>query len=299
MTKIYFSHDEIQQRPNKKYPADDPFQIHYHFRPARPANLCVTLDHETGEPNISAGTLGPLTWNPYTMCLHISKNGSPHSYNNLIVGGECVVGLPGRDIVRETWFTALPLPRGISEADVAGMHLFPSKFVKVPSVQECPVNFECKVEVKTDYYTHGIVFLRVIGASIDEKVLKMNREEVVHWYPTYEVDDKANRFGGSIERLGVMGEILECPQFPLAPKAGWYQEFETWMNELNGEGLIDDPTRDAIVRLKNEFNALFPTLKDPRRAAVKDALTMACRLIVQEKWEDLKKGVRSRFGKDS
>lgn len=289
MGKVYFTHDEILERPNRKHPAADPNQIHYHFRPPRPANLCVTADWETGDVNVSAGTLGPLTWNPYTMCLHISKEGSPHTYANLHEGGECVVALPGKDIVKETWFTALPLPRGISEADVAGLHIVPSKYVRPPSIQECPVNFECRVEVKTDFYTHGIVFLRVVGASLDEKVLQMSREEVVHWYPTFEVDDKVNRFGGSIERLGVMGEIIECPQFPQAPKAGWCHSFETWIKELNEEALIDTPTMLEIVKLKKEFEILFANRTDARRGIIKDALTRVCRLIVEQKWNDLRK----------
>jgi len=289
MAKVYFTHDEIRERPNRKHPADDPFQIHYHFRPPRPANLCVTLDWETGDVNVSAGTLGPLTWNPYTMCLHISKEGSPHTYNNLQEGGECVVALPGRNIVKETWFTALPLPRGISELDVAGLNMFQSRFVRPPGIVECPVNFECKVEFKTDYHTHGIVFLRVVGASIDSEILPMKREEVVARYPTFEVDDKANRFGGSIERLGVMGEIIECPQFPQAPKAGWYQSFETWIKELNEEALIDTRTMLEILKLKKEYEILFPNRTDARRGLIKDALTKVCRMIVNEEWGELRR----------
>jgi flavin reductase (DIM6/NTAB) family NADH-FMN oxidoreductase RutF len=284
--KVYFDHDEIQERPNKRFPAADPFTIHYHFRPARPANLCVTLDRDTGEVNVSAGTLGPLTWNPYTMCLHISR-GSPHTYNNLYEGGECVVALPGKDIVKETWITALPLPRGISEAEVAGLTEFPSRHVKVPGIAECPVNFECVVEFKKDYYTHAIVFVRVLGASIDEKVLGMDREAVVRWYPTYEVDDVANEFGGSVERLGVMGEILECPRFPLAPKAGWYQSFDRWMTELREEGFLTPENLAAILALAREYNTFPPDPSNPRRSLLREIITALAKLIVNKKWTEI------------
>jgi len=288
MAKVFFSHDEILERPNKRFPDEkDPFRVHYHFRPARPADLCVTLDPDTGEVNISAGTMGPLTWNPYTFCLHISIHGSPHTYRNLVVGGDCVVGLPGRDIVKETWFTALPLPRGISEAEVAGLHTFASKFVPTPGIVECPVNFECKVEFKKDYHTHGIFFLRVVGASIDEKVLSLDREAVISWYPTYEVDDAPNKFGGSIERLGIMGGILPCPTFPLAPKAGWYQSFERWMRDLAEEKYLDAGEAGILVGWQKEFDGLFGAKDSPRRGELKELITRACRLIVTEDWEGL------------
>ena len=287
MAKLYFSHDEILERPSPKHPLNDPFQFHYHFRPARPANLCVSKDRETGEVNVSAGTLGPLTWNPYTMCLHISRKGSPHSYRNLFEGGECVVALPGKDIVRETWITALPLPRGISEMEVAGLHSFASRLVDVPGVAECAVNFECKVEFKKDYHSHGIVFVRVLGASIDEEVIPLERAEVVSRFPTYEIDDKANKFGGSIERLGVMGEIVECPTFPLGPKAGWDNSFERWMRELKEEGYLSEAGLGGILAAFGEYEAAFASVGAGRRGELKSFLTEVCRLIVNEKWEEL------------
>ena len=291
--KIFFTHDQIQERPNKRFDAPDPFQIHYHFRPARPANFCVTRN-KNGSLNVSAGTIGPLTWKPYTMCLHINISGSPHSYNNIWVGSECVIALPSRNQVKETWITALPLPEGISELEVAGMHESPSTMVKVPGIAECPVNFECVVEFKQDYYTHGIVFVRVLGATIDKEVLSMSREEAVHYYPTYEVDDKANRFGGSIERLGVMGEIFECPSFPYAPKAGWYQSFDTWMKDLADENYLSNEELGRIVKLRKEYNSLYAAGDaGVRYSVLKDYFTMLPKYIVNDQWDAAHKLIQS------
>jgi flavin reductase (DIM6/NTAB) family NADH-FMN oxidoreductase RutF len=287
MSKVFFAHDQIQERPNKRYPTADPHQIHYHFRPARPANLCITLDPETGEVNASAGTFGPLTWGPYTMCLHINRLDSPHSYHNLSHSDECVVALPSRDMVKETWIAALPLPRGVNELDVAGLHACPSTLVKPPGVLECPVNFECKVEFFKDYHSHGIVFVRVLGATIDEEVLGMTREEVIHRYPTYEIDDRANRFGGSVERLGVMGEIFDCPEFPLAPKSGWGNAFERWVQDLRDEKYLDAAACDRICALYREYNGIADQTRHPRRVALKDLFTRISKAIVKEQWKEL------------
>jgi hypothetical protein len=124
------------------------------------------------------------------------------------------------------------------------------------------VNFECAVEFKQDYYSHAIVFCRVLGASIIEDALSMTREEVVDWYPTYEVDDVCNEFGGSVERLGVMGDLLECPRFPRATKSCWSGKFDLWMKQLAEEKYITDSARDAINGLLPRYYELLES--DPK-----------------------------------
>lgn len=288
MGKIFFTHDEIVSYPRLE--GKDPAHVHFHFRPARPADLCVTLDPDSGEVNVSAGTIGPLTWNPYTMCLHINRKDSPDTYRNLQRTDECVIALPGKDIIPETWMCALPLPRGISELDIAKLTPFPSKFVKPPSIMECKVNFECKVEFFKDYYTHGIVFVRVIGASIDEEILEWSREDIVHLYPTYEVDDIQNpriKERGIIERLGIMGEIFECPGFPVGPKSGWGGNFEIWMKDLKDEGYISQEELEKIIKIKRQYDQLFFNSISKERDKVKSNLTEICRLIAWQEWEKL------------
>ena len=284
MGKIFYTHDEIVGRPRLE--GKDPSHVHFHFRPARPANFCVTLDPDTQEVNAMSGTIGPLTWNPYTMCLHIAK-GSVDSYRNLQRTDECVIALPGKDIVDETWMCELPVPRGINELEIARLTPFPSKFVKPPSIMECKVNFECKVEFFKDYYTHGIVFVRVVGASIDQEILEWSREDVVHLYPTYEVDDVKNSYNGAIERLGVMGEIYECPTFPVGPKSGWGGNFKKWMKDLKDEEFISPDEHDRIVSITDKYNMLFFDSFSRKREEVQKQLTDICRMIAWQEWEDL------------
>jgi flavin reductase (DIM6/NTAB) family NADH-FMN oxidoreductase RutF len=283
MGKQYFSLEEIQTYPNPRYPTDESHQVHFHFRPARPADLCVTRDKETGEINISAGTIGPLTWEPYTMCLHINRTDSPHSYKNLEVGTNCVIGMPSRKIVAETWYTALPVLRGVNEFEVAGLHEFPSKWVDLPSIVECPVNFECAVEFRKDYYTHVIVFVRVIGASIDEEVLSMTREESFRLYPTYECDDLDNGFGGRIDRLSVMGEVFSCHSFPRAPKTGFGDSFMTWMADLRDEKYLTCDEYEKIEKLTEKYNGMFQTPQSEERLRLKAFFTDLPKMIIRDR----------------
>lgn len=285
MGKIFYTHDEIIGRPHLA--GKDRSLVHFHFRPARPANFCVTLDPDTQEVNVMAGTIGPLTWNPYTMCLHIDRRNSVDSYRNLQRTDECVVALPGKDIIPQTWMCELHVPRGINELEVAKLTAFPSKFVTPPSIMECRVNFECKVEFFKDYYSHGIVFVRVIGASIDEEVLNWNREEIVSLYPTYEVDDISNRYGGAIERLGVMGDIFECPTFPVGPKSGWGGTFQSWMQELRDESFISADEYEKIMSLAKKHQQLFFDSYSKEREEVKRQLTEICRMLAWQEWQEL------------
>jgi hypothetical protein len=131
------------------------------------------------------------------------------------VGAEAVVALPGPELVRQTWICAVPMPRGICEGEAAGLTLLPSHVVSVPGIAECPVNLECRVGFVRQQYSHNAVFLRVVGASVDEELLKMDRLDIIRRGPTYEVDDATNQWGGAVERLGTNHELLECPGFPV------------------------------------------------------------------------------------
>src|SRR5574340_531058 len=116
--KVWYTQEEIVAGP-KVAGLDEPFHIHFHFVPPRPANLCMTLDPVSKEVNAMAGTVGPLTWTPYTLCLHIERNASSDTYRNLIATRECVISLPTKQQVRETWILNMGLPRGINELEVA------------------------------------------------------------------------------------------------------------------------------------------------------------------------------------
>ncbi len=238
MGRLFYSAEELLKRP--LFPGmHDPTHLYYHFRPARPANLVVTRDPISGELNLAAGTYGMLTERPYTICLHSARRSFDTTRNTQALGTECVVALPGRNIVSETWFTALPVPRGIFEADLCDFTLLPSQFISVPGIAECPVNLECKVEFVKEWYTHFAIFLRVLGASVDSDLLAQDRLGVIEQVPTYEVDDQTNPFGGSIERLGVNGELLECPAFPAGARLG-RANASAWVNDLCAAGFLSE-----------------------------------------------------------
>lgn len=268
--------------------------IHYHCNPPRPANYCVTLDPDTGDVNIMAGTIGPLTWNPFTICLHIDRANSQDTYRNLQASDECVIALPGWDLLQQTWIVNFSLPRGINEAEVARLTLYGSQQVKPPSVAECPVNLECRVEFFKDYYTHGIFFLRVVASSVDEELLAMSREEALKRYPTYEVDSVSNQWGGTVERLGGIGEVKRCPTFPVGWKEGFSCRLAGWVDDLLGERLISRVEHDLVSEWHRRWEVIVLHVESEERRTLKADLTKFCELAAWQEWDNLHRFLTER-----
>jgi flavin reductase (DIM6/NTAB) family NADH-FMN oxidoreductase RutF len=288
MGRLFYGIDELLKQPS--FPGiKDPTLVYYHFRPARPANLLISRDPETGDLNFASGTYGPLTDRPYTICLHLHS--SPHSARNLAaVGAECVLALPGKDLVRETWIGALSLPRGIFEADVAQLTPLPSQVVGVPGIAECPVNLECRVEFIRGLYGRAqALFLRVVGATIDEELLARDRLSMINEFPTYEVDDATNIWGGSIERLGVNGELLAAPNFPACAKAGFNTDMTEWVADL----LAEDYLSEAEGARLNRWIRDLAIASGETRAELRERVTHALRLAAWEQWDHLHAHLRA------
>jgi hypothetical protein len=84
-----------------------------------------------------------------------------------------------------------------------------------------------------------------------------------------------------------MGEIMRCPEFPLAPKAGWYQSFEKWMTELREEGFLDAENLATILAMVREYNGIAPDPANARRNQLKELITGLVTLIVGKKWSEI------------
>ncbi len=284
--RLVFSAEELLARP--RVLGIDRTVFYFHFRPARPADIVVTRDPETGEIDFTPQTFGPLTDHPLTLCLHTNRSASPHSTRNLgRIGAEAVVALPGPELVRQTWICAVPMPRGICEGEAAGLTLLPSHVVSVPGIAECPVNLECRVEFVRQQYSHNAVFLRVVGASVDEELLKMDRLDIIRRGPTYEVDDATNKWNGAVERLGTNHDLLECPGFPVGPKAGPEAGAAAWVRDLHEAGHLSQSECDRILAWLSALDELPVFASNSARQTLVQRLTKVFELAAWEEWDAL------------
>jgi flavin reductase (DIM6/NTAB) family NADH-FMN oxidoreductase RutF len=284
--RLVFTAEELLERP--RVPGIDRTVFYFHFRPARPADIVVTRDPDTGEVDFTPQTFGPLTDHPLTICLHTNRSASPHSTRNLgQVGAEAVVALPGPDLVRQTWICAVPMPRGICEGEAAGLTLLPSHVVSVPGIAECPVNLECRVEFVRQQYSHNAVFLKVVGASVEEELLRMDRLDIIRRGPTYEVDDGTNKWGGAVERLGTNHELLECPGFPVGPKAGPEAGAAAWIRDLHEAGHLSKAECDQVLTWLTALEELPAAPSHEARQTLQQRLTRVFELAAWEEWDSL------------
>lgn len=284
--RLVFTAEQLLKRP--QVAGIDPTVFYFHFRPARPADIVVTRDAETGDLDFTPQTFGPLTDHPLTLCLHTNRSASPHSTRNLgQVGAEAVVALPGPELVHQTWATAVPMPRGINEGEVAGLTLLPSRLVKVPGIAQCPVNLECRVERVRRQYSHNAVFLKVLGATVDEELLRSDRLAVIRRGPTYEVDDAKNQWGGAIERLGTNHELLECPGFPVCAKAGLEADAAAWMGDLRQAGFLSESELKMVSSWLEAWDKLATAPPSAARTAYQLRLSRVFELAAWEEWDHL------------
>jgi flavin reductase (DIM6/NTAB) family NADH-FMN oxidoreductase RutF len=288
MTKLFVTRKFIRSSPTVQGVMDRR-QVHFHFRPVRPADIAVSLDPVSGEVNLAAGTYGVAAWNPLTIGIHIHKSSydSQRNVSAAPLGTELVIALPGRDIVRETWFTSMPIPRGINEGELGRLTLMPSRLVKPPSIAECPVNLETVIERIDLYGIHHIVLCRVLGATIGQEFIGMDRLSTLRRYPTHECDDVDNAWRGAVERLSLVGELLPCPTFPCGPRRGLNGSFDEWLAELGAAGCLTPANAARLQTWAADWWQIAAQPDASERAGLRARLSRAVELAAWEEFDVL------------
>lgn len=288
MAKLFVTKEFMRSSPTVQGVLDHR-QVHFHFRPVRPADIVVSLDPVSGEVNLAAGTYGVTAWNPLTIGLHIHKS-SYDSQRNVAAappGTGLVVALPSRDLVRETWFTSMPIPRGINEGELGHLTMVPSQLIGPPSIAECPVNLETVIERIDPYGIHHIVLCRVLGARIQDEFVGADRLSTLRCYPTHECDDVDNAWRGAVERLSLVGELLPCPQFPCGPRRGLQGTLDEWITELGEAGLITAEGQHFLEAWTARWRQVVQEPAAPERAALRARLSRAIELAAWEEFSQL------------
>ncbi len=287
MTKRYYSQtelDKLQPDEHGVLPA-----LVYSLRGPLPQMLLVTDEPgaQHSNPTVRTVNMTPLSWGPYTKAISIPLADSAVAGVLSQPGAQCVLAEPTRHMLRQLTICSQFLPRGLSQAAVARLTLLRSLYVDVPSLADCPVNLECRVEHSETYYGNLIVFVRIVGASIDDSVLFWEREQITRLFPTNDVDSIVDAQGNVTRRVGIMGDLFLCPTFPCAPKQGWYGAFDTWMKELCDEGYLRPEEYEKAIAWHTRWQQIFSDLRSDERPRLRTQLTELCRLIADEQWDDL------------
>ncbi|MGO1058288.1 flavin reductase family protein [Planococcus sp. FY231025] len=94
---------------------------------------------------------------------------------NAIETGEFVIHVVDESNVEEVNKTAASLPPGESEIDLTSLTLIDSEAVKVPSVKEAKVRFECRLEQAVELGGTRLLIGRAVRFVIDESIFDNGR----------------------------------------------------------------------------------------------------------------------------
>lgn len=192
-------------------------------------------------------------------------------YINLLESDELVISYIGKDIMRESIITNLPLPRGISELDVAGLHTFPSTNISVPSIEECSINIECKVMNRIQLGEYYMLYVcKAVGISVDQSLIERDNEGlgVFHIKPLFEVNITRTDSGNTRLNYGEMDYTkLSVPGDNFGSTGDWIGTFRQFIDSEYKRGKISNEEKEEIMKLEIQFR------KDRSNKIIKSKLT--------------------------
>lgn len=270
---------------------ENDLNVDFNYRYIQPPQIAyfVTTEDEFGNLNSTPVTLG--TCNSanlprqgkkaefyYSFSMRSKATFDPDDINqprdgyiNLLKSDELVISYIGKDIMRQSIIANLPLPRGISELEVAGLHTFASKNISVPSILECPINIECKVIDRVRLGEYYMLFVcKAVGMSVDQDLIAKDKDGlgVFHIKPLFELNITKTSSGNT--RLNY-GEIdykkLMIPGDDFGSMGDWIGTFEHFIDSEYQRGKITIEEKKEIIDLKKVFK------KDRSNNEIKDKLT--------------------------
>jgi flavin reductase (DIM6/NTAB) family NADH-FMN oxidoreductase RutF len=254
-----------------EHPRDDPSVTRW-VQPPQITYFVTTIDKQ-GNMNTTPVSMGTCVGPPQHFAFSLSnfvpdfwksdRQDLKDAYLNLKENPECVISYVGSPLLRESWVTALPVPRGISEIDVAGLTPMPSQKVAPCGIQECPVNLEARViETYTMPPYHTLYICDIVSVSVDTGYVVRDQEiwhgtGVLAIDPLFEVliaggdTGNARLYYGridpkTVERtpddIGCLGNV-------------WIGTFDQWMADEETRGKINAEERADILALRDEWEA--------------------------------------------
>ncbi|HHW47008.1 MAG TPA: hypothetical protein GXX14_00110 [Clostridiaceae bacterium] len=211
---------------------------------------------------------------------------------------ECVINYCSlsASLVEKMRIAALPIPKGISEMDIAGFTPLKSRMVTPPGIAECPVNMEAKVVHSKKLHGWKIYFLEIIGVHVD---VELDERDKVNGHMAYLDADpliKLHLENDSVFEIdeehpyGDESKLKRCfyttvdrskqyaqEPYDIGPMRRWIGTFEIWMQDELNKGKITRQEFDEILELKENW------LKNPEpvlNGSVKNELTDRIKKII-------------------
>ena len=103
--------------------------------------------------------------------VYISVRESRHSYDIIRESGEFVINLTTEELARVTDVCGVKSGRDTDKFKEMKLTAAESKEVSCPSIEESPVNIECRVMEMKEYPTHDMFIAEIVSASVDDSLM--------------------------------------------------------------------------------------------------------------------------------
>ena len=275
---------------------------HRYIQPPQAGYFVSTID-KLGNVNVTPVTMGTCVafkyynftlsnlfiedWdqdkNPY-------QEGVKQAYCNLREIPECVISYYGYPLLRESWIVGMPIPRGISEIDVAGLTPLPSQIVKPCGISECPINLEAKVLHVNKLGKRWVNYtFEIVGVTVHKDLEERNKEGPMAGYGVTLIDPLFEVLvgkGGTPETDNVrlvydrldFSKIERCPE-DVGCKDYWIGDFKQWIKDEQSRGKLAQEEVNRVFQLEE----LWAANRDPAaNGKVKAELTALLKKAVRK-----------------
>ena len=116
----------------------------------------------------------PISFEPKYLAFAVAP--TRYTFSNLREVKEFVVNVPTADMLDKVWICGKLSGRDSDKFKISGLTPVPSKIVKPPRIEECPVQLECVVEEMKEYGDHYLV----VGRVVAEHVSKLDFQPLLH-----------------------------------------------------------------------------------------------------------------------
>ena len=156
---------------------------------------------------ITISWTGTINTNP-PMC-YISVRPERHSYNIIKKNKEFVINLTTEQLARITDFNGVKSGKNIDKFKETGLTPVKTKKINSVSIEESPVNIECRVTQIIPLGSHDMFLAEVVSVSVNENLLdektdafRLDKAKLISYSHGfyYKLGENLGRFGFSVTK---------------------------------------------------------------------------------------------------
>jgi len=168
--------------------------------------VMVSCQRQGEKPNIiTVAWTGTICTNP--AMVYISLRPQRFSYDVIKESGEFVINLTTKSLVKATDYCGVKSGRDVDKFKEMNLTSVLAEIVKVPLIQESPVNIECKVKQIIQLGSHDMFMAEVVGVHADPAY--MNKKGKFELSKAEPIVYSHGEYYGLSELLGTFGYSIK------------------------------------------------------------------------------------------